>query len=219
MLIPWYVTIARLLVPILILFWPFWGIVATMFADNVDWKLIQVMTDSDNIAYQAWDKMMDLYSWIFILWILRSWKDVWARKVAVMLFGYRLIGVILFWITGMQSLLFFFPNVFENFVILTLLLLWQSKKQKLRLSSSQKIIMLLVLIVPKYIHEYFQHFLGRQPWEIIDLGKMLGLLGTTKELTNDLIWGGILYVLPMLGFLLYVRKVNGHKSLKFKAAK
>jgi hypothetical protein len=214
MLIPWYVTFARLLAPVLILSWPFWGIVATMFVDTVDWKFIQVVTSSDNIAYQAWDKMMDLYSWIFILWILRSWKDVWARKVAIMLFGYRLIGMILFWITGRKSLLFFFPNVFENFVILTLLLFWQSNKQKLGLSRSNKIIMLLVLIVPKFIHEYFQHLLGRQPWEIFDVGKTLGFLGTTKELTNNLIWGVMLYAIPILGFLLYMRKVNGNKSLK-----
>lgn len=214
MLIPWYVTIARLFIPILVLFSPFWGIVTTMLADSLDWKLIQVVTSLDSITYQSWDKLMDLYSSLFILWILRNWKDIWARKVATMLFGYRLIGLILFWITGIESLLFFFPNVFENFVLLTLLLLWQSKKHKLKLNAFQKIIMLFVLIVPKFIHEYFQHFLGSQPWELFDVGRFFGFQGPAQELTNNLVWGGILYIIPMFGFVLYVRIFNMKKTRK-----
>lgn len=203
--IPWYFTLVRLIVPISILRFPLLGILASMGADALDWGFIGVTSSGMNTIYQHWDKSMDVYSFLFIVWVVYKWQDIWARKVAFGLFVYRLIGVILFWITGWRSALFFFPNVFENFVILCLIIFWLSKKKKLNLDLRQKTVMLGALIIPKMIHEYFQHLLGRQPWEIYNVGSWLGLNGEVLHHANWILWGGLLYIVPMAGFLLYIK--------------
>ena len=200
--IPWYITVVRLLVPASILRWSLWGLLASSIVDMYDWKFVHVVTDQDMMIYQSWDKIMDLYYWLFVLWIVWSWKDSWARKVAVVLFSYRLVGMVLYWITQWRFLLFFFPNVFENFVIWCLVLFLLTKKQKLFLTHLQKNIMLILLIIPKMIHEYFQHFLTRQPWELYNVGNWIGLEGIAQEYVNYFAWGGLLYVVPLVGFLL-----------------
>ncbi len=206
--IPWYVTLVRLLVPILILFFPLWGMFASMFADINDWNIIGIDTAQKNAIYQNWDKALDAYSFLFVVWIVRKWEDVWARRVALGFFVYRMVGDAVFWITGWRPTLFIFPNVFENFVILCLIIFGLSKKKQLNFDLIEKIIMLVVLIIPKMIHEYFQHFLGRQPWEIYSIGKWFGLHGTALINIDPILWGTLLYVIPMGGFLLYIRKRN-----------
>jgi len=90
------------------------------------------------VVYQAWDKAMDLFYWLFILWIVWSWKDVWTKRVAFGLFFYRVTGMLLFWLTQWRPLLLIFPNVFENFVIWSLVLFMLTKKEKFFLTFRQK---------------------------------------------------------------------------------
>ena len=208
--VPWYITVVRLLVPVSILRWSLWGLLASTIVDMYDWKFVSVITDQDMVFYQSWDKAMDLYYWFFVLWIVWLWKDDWARKIAAGLFSYRLIGMMLYWLTQWRFLLFIFPNVFENFVIWCLVLFLLTKKEKLFLTHLQKIIMLTFLIIPKLIHEYFQHFLTRQPWELYDVGRWMGLGGIVQEYVNYFAWGGLLYVVPLAGFLL----LYGKKTIK-----
>ena len=206
--IPWYVTTIRLVVPFLILRFPLLGILASMVADGADWILIGVTSNEIDAVYQNWDKAMDSYSFLFIVWVVWHWRDSWTRSVALGLFGYRILGVVLFWITGTRAMLFFFPNVFENFVIVCLILFGMSKRKKLNLNPMQKALMLSVLIVPKMIQEYFQHFLGRQPWEIYSFGSWLGFQGTALYLINPFLWGTLLYVIPITAFSLYIRRTK-----------
>lgn len=202
--IPWYITVIRLIVPFSILRWQLGGILISMVVDVYDWQFVNVMSAEDTIVYQTWDKTLDLYYWLFIIWIILStWKDAWAKKVAFGLFSYRIFGMGLFWLTDWRPLLFFFPNVFENFVIWFLILFLITKKQKLDLTSFQKIIMMTALIIPKLIHEYFQHFLGFQPWEIYNVGSWLGTTGLIQEYINYITWGGMLYIVPFIGFLFF----------------
>ena len=68
--------------------------------------------------------------------------------------------------------------------------------------------MLAAIIVPKLIHEYFQHFLLHQPWELYDIGGWLGLSGVVQEYANYFSWGGLFYILPLALFLLFFKKVK-----------
>lgn len=194
-----------MIVPITILRFPLLGILASIVADASDWMFIGVTSSEMNTMYQNWDKAMDLYSLLFIVWIVLKWKDVWAKRMALGFFGYRAIGDILLWTTGWRPILFFFPNVFENFVILCLIIFWLSKKKKLSFGQLDKTIMLGVLIIPKMIHEYFQHFLARQPWEIFSFGDRFGFQGWAAHQADLFLWIGLLYIVPMAGFLLYTK--------------
>lgn len=203
-LIPWYVTIVRLLVPFLILKYPFLGMIANILVDMGDWNFIHVVTIKNNLVYQNWDKFFDIYSWLFVLYVIRFWSDMWAKKMAIFFFVYRAIGVALFWMTGIGSILFYFPNVFENFVIVCLLIFYIRQRRKLGINVSQKYLLLGLLVIPKLIHEYFQHYLGYQPWELYDIGLWVGLDGLIKHYFNLFAWGSLLYVLPISAILFVV---------------
>lgn len=211
-IIPWYITPIRLLIPFIILRYPLLGIIASMLADGVDWQFIDVLTPADTVIYQSWDKMIDLYYWLFILWIVRSWKDIWAKRVAFGLFTYRLVGMIWFWISDWRPILFFFPNIFENFVVLSLIIFLINKGTKLGLNSLGKALMLTVVIVPKFINEYFQHLLGHQPWEIYDIGQTWGFSDPIKLSVSVITWGSLFYVIPILGFLAFYIKTETLKK-------
>ncbi len=204
--IPWYVTLIRLIVPVSILRFPLWGIVASMFADGSDWNLIGIKSKAMDEAYQRWDKSMDLYAYLFTLWIVIQWKDKWAKRIAIGLFGYRMVGQILFFITKWRAILFFFPNLFENFVIVCLIIFWRTRKQKLNLDFGQKGLIMAVLIVPKMFQEYFQHILVKQPWEIYSLGTITGLLKSPNADIDTWLWITLLYIIPISGLLLFLSK-------------
>lgn len=197
--IPFYVTLLRLLVPLSILKWPLWGVLVSSLADIYDWKLVNLKTESDFLLYQNWDKAMDLYYLIFALFMTLKWKDKLAKKIALGLFLYRVIGMVFFWLSGKRIFLFLFPNLFENFFIFYLLYVFLFKKTKLLTSAKVTAIVLSLLTIPKLIHEYFLHFLEKQPWEFYSFG---------GEYTNNLVWGGLLYILPFIVGLFLVKKFN-----------
>lgn len=206
--IPFYVTSLRLLIPLFILKWPLWGILASSLADMYDWQFVNLATPDDFALYQNWDKAMDLYYWIFALIIISKWKDLAAKRLALGLFIYRIFGMVMFWLSGKRMYLFIFPNVFENFFIFYLLFTLLFKKYKLLSSWKVGAIVFSVLIIPKLIHEYFMHFLEKQPWEFYNVGGYFGFKGFFEEYTNYLVWGSIFYILPFIIGLFWVNKLQ-----------
>lgn len=200
--IPWYIFALRLLVPLTILRFPLWGLLGSMMADGLDWMVIGVTSSEMDSVYQFWDKSFDLYFQFFALWVVFQWKDLWAKKVAIISFGYRIFGTIIFLLTGFRWILFLTPNIFDNFVIVCLILFWISKRQKLNLNKMQKWILLALLIIPKTFHEYFQHFLIKQPWEIYSPTQMLG---THNSIIDSMLYGFALYVIPLSAFLIHLK--------------
>ncbi len=113
------VILARLLVPLLIIRWPLPAIVASLIIDAVDQTIFQaVAPDADLVGYQTYDKALDIY-YLVIAYIstLRNWTNHFALEVARFLIYYRLIGVVLFELSGIREILFIFPNTFEYFFI------------------------------------------------------------------------------------------------------
>jgi hypothetical protein len=48
--------------------------------------------------------------------------------------------------------------------------------------------------------------LGRQPWEIYPFGSWSGLSGFSAHQADWILWGILLYVVPIAGFLLYIKE-------------
>ena len=113
------VILARLLVPLLIIRWPLPAIVASLILDAVDQTVFQaVAPEADLTGYQSYDKALDIY-YLLIAYIstLRNWTNRFAVSVARFLIYYRLVGVVLFELSGIREILFIFPNTFEYFFI------------------------------------------------------------------------------------------------------
>ena len=117
----------RLLVPLTILRWPLAGGLLSLVVDAVDVVLVDaiagVMGQPPEFGpiYAQLDKWLDLYYLAFELVVARRWQEVVPRRTAYVLFGWRLLGVILFEITVSRPLLVVFPNLFENYFLFILI--------------------------------------------------------------------------------------------------
>ncbi len=130
------VVLARLLVPLLIIRWPLPAIVASLIIDAVDQTVFQaVAPGADLSGYQTYDKALDIY-YLVIAYIstLRNWTSPFAVSIARFLIYYRLIGVVLFELTGERGILFIFPNTFEYFFIFyeSVRLFWDPRRMSRR---------------------------------------------------------------------------------------
>lgn len=109
----------RLTLPLAIPKYPLPFILAALVIDGVDQTIFQAVgahSVLDN--YQEYDKALDVY-YLTIAYVstFRNWLDPFDVGVARFLFYYRLLGVLLFELSGTRALLIVFPNTFEYFFI------------------------------------------------------------------------------------------------------
>jgi hypothetical protein len=152
------VILSRLLVPLLIIRWPLPAIVASLIIDAVDQTVFSAVAPNADLAgYQTYDKALDIY-YLVIAYIstLRNWTNHFALEVARFLIYYRLIGVVLFELSGIREILFIFPNTFEYFFIFyeSVRLFWDPRRM------SRKVIIgaaAFIWIFIKLPQEYWIH--------------------------------------------------------------
>ena len=116
--------------------------------------------------YQRFDKWLDLYYLSFEAIVCLSWSNHLARNAAVALFLFRLIGIGAFEITGeeFRKLIFFFPNLFENF-FLYYIVCERFLPRLIPTKINTLIGVLVILYIPKLAQEYVLHFAEVKPWQ------------------------------------------------------
>jgi len=154
----------RLVVPLLIFRRPLLGGVLSMLLDATDVIIVEVFGPGGmGGRYHQLDKVLDLYYLSFEAWVSRAWVAVLPRTTSLALFGWRVLGVGLFELSGARWLLFLFPNLFEHWFLFVL-----ARNRwfpGVRLDSWRRIAAwLLVLLVPKLGQEYLLHVAEAQPW-------------------------------------------------------
>jgi len=166
----------RLFVPLLILRFWFTGGVVAMLLDGAD----VIITDALNMGgfgdhYAELDKLLDSYYLALELLVAFGWRNPWTRIPAVLLFGYRVVGVILFETTGARIFLFLFPNMFENWWLYCVVVM---KWFETLVPHNWRTVWvpMLILLVPKMIQEYVLHFAEVKPYRWIK-GNILEPLG------------------------------------------
>jgi hypothetical protein len=148
----------RLTVPLVIFRAPLLGGVLALVVDTADLVVFNVFGFPDD--YQRLDKALDLYYLTIELVVARRWAPL-PRRVAGGLYAWRLVGAVLFEVTGARWVLLVFPNVFE--------LWWLFVAAHLRfcpdaqLTGRRAASWLAVLLVPKLAHEFVLHV-----WRILD---------------------------------------------------
>jgi len=149
---------ARLTVPFAILRWPFWGMVASIFADTFDLTLLKwVGLESFGFAdYQVTDKLLDIYYLSFGLYVSAGLEERYAKNALRALFFWRFVGVILFEFTGARWILFAAPNIFE---FLYLALFGAKEFINRRLTRKFVLTALLLSALLKFPQEYVMHYL------------------------------------------------------------
>jgi hypothetical protein len=156
--------LARLLVPLLILRYRFWGLAAAIVADAVDAAFLRINGfEMGSVPYQEADKFLDLYYLSLAFYASRSlMEEVLARRILMVLFLWRAFGVVLFEVLGMRQILFFAPNIFEFFYIGV----FGAKKffPGISLTRPRNVVVILLLALGlKMPQEYVMHYL-EFPW-------------------------------------------------------
>ena len=164
---PLIVICIRLLVPLLIFRWPLFGGIAAAFADLIDVVLTTLIGQGDftNANYSYIDKALDTYFLAIMLIVSLKWEML-AKKTCIALFAIRTVGVVLFEMSGIRMLLFFFPNLFLLFY-----LFWAARNRFFPgfvLTTKKLTVILIVLLIPKLIQEYLLHIVEVHPWEFLN---------------------------------------------------
>jgi len=162
----------RLIVPLLIFRWHIVGVLLAALVDTLDVVFVDSLsllfgeTSGFGTNYQFFDKWLDIYYLAFALSVSLRWKSKLARNTSIVLFAYRALGLVLFEITGIRKIFFFFPNLFENFYIYHAI----CKKYFPNLitrTMAQLLLVLFLLYIPKLIQEWALHYAQLQPWNWI----------------------------------------------------
>ena len=133
-----------------------------MLADALDVVLIEVIGLDGFSHYAALDKGLDMYYLSFEAFVSLRWEPL-AKWTCIVLFAYRAIGFAAFEATQVRVFLLIFPNVFENFYIIYLVL--KGLAPAYALTPPRLAALLLLALVPKLAQEYLLHFAEAQPWD------------------------------------------------------
>lgn len=100
-----------------VLRWPLAGGILAVLVDLSDLLLMDVLDLGGVPDYQRLDKALDLVTLATFTAVALRWTGP-DRAVALALLGWRLVGFVLFELTGVRWLLLAFPNVFEVWFLL-----------------------------------------------------------------------------------------------------
>jgi hypothetical protein len=160
----------RVAVSLPVLRWPLAGGLLAIAGDGADLLLRDVVDLGGLGDYQLLDKLMDqVYLALFLVVALR-WAGV-ERRVSVALYLYRLVGALLFVVTGERAVLLLFPNVFELWFLLIALL--HHRPEPVRWTGPRLALALAGLTLLKELQEWALHgarlFDGITSLEFLDI--------------------------------------------------
>lgn len=200
-------SLIRITSALLILKWPLFGALLSALLDGYDWDYLHTAKNFNYDLYQAWDKAMDVtYLTVAILTVGR-WKDKIAKKIALFFYSLRTSGVLLYFLFHIKPLLFFFPNIFENFFIWYLIFTHVSGGHTISKSRAIWGIVIACIAIPKIIHEYVMHIKNVQLWYIVDFNFIDKTNETLRQYTNWLGWGSIFLYYPFFYRILCYREI------------
>ena len=111
------IAIVRIAGSLPVLRWPLAGAVLALLVDLSDLLLRDSLDLGGVPDYQALDKWLDQVYMAAFLAVAWRWSGP-DRAVAVALYAFRLVGFVVFEVTGDRNVLLLFPNVFELWFLL-----------------------------------------------------------------------------------------------------
>ncbi len=150
------VIVLKFVVPCSMLLFPLFGLWGNYFLDVVDGDILLSLGMSDQ-TYQLVDKSLDLISYVFMLILGLRWS---IRKTVTALFAYRLIGQILFFITGLEIVFLYFQNFLEPLMMIYALILFKQKDEKKTYLTYRKYLFLIwgIVLIYKIWNEWYLHY-------------------------------------------------------------
>jgi hypothetical protein len=152
-----------------VLRWPLAGGILAVLVDLSDLLLRDVLDLGGVGDYQGLDKWLDQVYMATFLAVALRWTGP-ARAIAVGLYVFRMVGFIVFELTGAREVLLLFPNVFELWFLLVAAV---GAERVAAWSSGRIVIAVVALTAIKEVQEWALHgarlFDGISSLEFLDL--------------------------------------------------
>lgn len=147
---------AKIIIPSLMLLSPLLGIWGNYFFDIIDGDILLSLGLSD-ATYQTLDKSIDLFTYVLMLIVGLRWH---IRKTVIILFCYRLVGQILYFISGNELIFFYFQNFLEPLLLIYTLLIFKNKSEDKAYEVYKKHWKIVwgIVFVYKIWNEWYLHF-------------------------------------------------------------
>ncbi len=160
-----FVVFLKFLTPPFMLIYPFPAVWINYALDIVDGDIL-MQFGMNEFTYQMIDKTADYFSYIFMLILGLRWR---IRRTIVILFIYRTIGQILFFVTRNELMFFYFQNFLEPLVMIYVLLIFKKESEEKAYISYKRhfILIWIIILVYKIWNEWYLHFAN------IDLSMLL----------------------------------------------
>lgn len=150
----YFIVLLRIIAAPLIFIWPLLSVILSFFLDVVDIEFAsrRVLTLS---KYERYDKALD--TWWYINVMIFAWFQMPNyRYILLILFVFRSIGEVIFFIKNDRRIFFLFPNFFENIFFLIFFSIY-FKPLHFLLSEKYIYFSLSVVIIAKIFQEWWVH--------------------------------------------------------------
>jgi len=148
------IVVLRILAAPLIFIWPLLSVILSFFLDVIDIEFASRKVL--NLAeYERYDKALD--TWWYLNAMIFSWFYLPSfRLLLLMLFIFRAIGEIIFFVKNDRRIFFLFPNFFENIFFLIFFSI-NFKQLHFLLDKEYVFLSLSAVIVIKIFQEWWIH--------------------------------------------------------------
>ena len=138
-----------------VLRWPLAGGLLAVFVDLTDLYLMNVLDLGGLPNYQVFDKVADqVYLAAFLVVALR-WTGP-ERTISIVLYAFRMVGFVLFELTGERAVLLLFPNLFEFWFLFVAAL--HHVRPGFAWTRTRLAVVLVPLLVAKEVQEWALHW-------------------------------------------------------------
>ena len=148
------ISTVRIAGALLVLRWALAGSLLAVAIDLSDLFMMNLLDMGGVRNYQSLDKWLDLTYMATFLWVTLRWSPQ-LRNISIILFCFRIVGVIMFEIIGNRWILLAFPNVFEFWFIA--IAFYQHYFHQHELTLKNHILLISFLLVIKEFQEYVLH--------------------------------------------------------------
>ncbi|MFL2642032.1 MAG: hypothetical protein ACJ0GV_00685 [Dehalococcoidia bacterium] len=145
----------RLIGAIPVLFFPFFGSIFAILVDLSDLFIIGNLDLGGVRNYQKTDKILDISYMITFLIISLRWSNT-EKNISIILFLFRLTGMVLYELSGSRIILFSFPNIFEFWIVGVSFYKFIYKNKPLKLKTIS--IILILASILKLLQEWILHW-------------------------------------------------------------
>lgn len=162
-----YVVGLRLVVPLAIPRYPLPAIIGSAVLDGLDLGIFSGITVLEVTNYQSYDKALDVYYLtIAYLSTMRNWTNIDAVMAARILIFIRLLGALLFELSGLRLMLLLFPNTFEYFFVAYHLIALRWDPDRLARRDVVGLVAFIWIVI-KLPQEYWLHVAQRDTSDLL----------------------------------------------------